>query len=113
MNEIHGVYFSETKELGIVNKVDPLNITYLRIRGMWGMQNPISVFDYLNLGDQQNTKFQTIALMKKSKYFSFPEQDRIQIEALSDNKLQINEINIKSPNNPVKLIPAILIKYTI
>ncbi|NEO31527.1 MAG: NgoPII family restriction endonuclease [Symploca sp. SIO3C6] len=113
ISEIPGVDFSETRELGRVNKVDPLNITYLRIRGMWGMQNPISVFDYLNLGDQQNKKFQVIALMRKSKYFSFPEQDRIQLETISDNQLQINEIKIKSPNNPVKLIPAILIKYTI
>ena len=34
INEIKGVEFSETKEIGRVNKVDPLGITYLRIRGM-------------------------------------------------------------------------------
>lgn len=34
------VEFAETKELGRVNRVDPLGITYLRVRGMWGIENP-------------------------------------------------------------------------
>lgn len=37
INQIPSVEFSITKELGRVNKVDPLGITYLRIRGMWGI----------------------------------------------------------------------------
>ena len=47
VNELQDVEFSETNELGRVNKVDPLGITYLRIRGMWGIENPIKVFDYV------------------------------------------------------------------
>ena len=31
---IPGIDFAETKEFGHVNKVDPLGITYLRVRGM-------------------------------------------------------------------------------
>lgn len=67
INQIPGVDFSETRELGRVNKVDPLNITYLRIRGMWGIQNHLAVFDYVNLGYQENAEFQMIAVMKNSK----------------------------------------------
>src|SRR5690606_27543800 len=37
VSSIPGVDFGETKELGRVNRVDPLGITYLRIRGMWGI----------------------------------------------------------------------------
>jgi hypothetical protein len=48
VKEIPFVEFSETKELGRVNKVDPLGITYLRIRGMWGISNPVNVYNYLN-----------------------------------------------------------------
>lgn len=44
---IPGVEFSETRELGRVNKVDPLGITYLRVRGMWGIENPWTVFKYV------------------------------------------------------------------
>lgn len=41
------VRFSQTRELGRVNCVDPLGITYLRIRGMWHIENPWKVFDYI------------------------------------------------------------------
>ena len=47
VNELQDVEFSETNELGRVNRVDPLGITYLRIHGMWGIKNPIRVFDYV------------------------------------------------------------------
>jgi hypothetical protein len=111
INRIPGVDFSKTRELGRVNKVDPLNITYLRIRGMWEIQNPLSVFDYVDLGYQKDASFQMIALMKKSKYLSLPIQDREQLEALINNNFQIIDIEIKSPNNPVQLIPAKVISY--
>jgi hypothetical protein len=111
INEIPGVEFSETKELGRVNNVDPLNLTYLRIRGMWGIKNPLSVFDYLNLDYHKNSSFQMIALMQKSKYLSFPQQDREALAALVNNNFQITDKDIKSPNNPVQLIPATVISY--
>lgn len=113
INQIPGVVFSETRELGRVNKVDPLDITYLRIRGMWGIENPLSVFEYVNLDYQKNADFQMIAIMKNSKYLSFPIEDRNQVEAISDNNFQISDVNIKSPNNPVQLIPAKVINYKI
>ena len=47
VESIPGVEFSQTRELGRVNSVDPLGITYLRIRGMWHIENPWHVFDYV------------------------------------------------------------------
>ena len=44
---IPDVVFADTKELGRVNQVDPLGITNLRIRGMWQIENPRKVFNYL------------------------------------------------------------------
>ncbi|MBE9018648.1 NgoPII family restriction endonuclease [Chroococcidiopsidales cyanobacterium LEGE 13417] len=111
INQIPGVEFSKTKELGRVNKVDPLKITYLRIRGMWGIQNPLSVFDYANLGYEKNSDFQAIAIMKTSKYLSFPAQDREGLEARLDCNLQMFDVKIKSPNNPIQLISAKIINY--
>ncbi|PSM51148.1 restriction endonuclease [Chroococcidiopsis sp. CCALA 051] len=111
INQIPGVEFSKTKELGRVNKVDPLKITYLRIRGMWGIQNPLSVFDYANLGYEKNSDFQAIAIMKTSKYLSFPAQDREGLEARLDCNLQMFDVKIKSPNNPIQLISARIINY--
>ena len=55
--------FSETKELGRVNRVDPLGITNLRIRGMWTIQNPLKV--YKELFGLNGDSFQLFALMRK------------------------------------------------
>jgi len=108
VNSLPNVEFSETKELGRVNKVDPLGITYLRIRGMWGIDNPLSVFGYVtNIEKDKNLTVN--AIMLDEKYNSFPRTDRDQIEKTSD--LSIEDIQIKSPNNPAKLLKAKLIKF--
>jgi hypothetical protein len=114
ISAIEDVNFSQTKELGRVNQVDPLEITYLRIRGMWGIKNPLYVYDYLSLYDF-NTTFQVIAIMKESKYLSFSNVSRNTLESLvnSERKLSINIQNIKSPDNPEQVIPARIINYQI
>lgn len=110
LRELGGVEFSETKELGRVNKVDPLGITYLRIRGMWGLENPIKVFDYVANVDTENGLTMN-ALMLKTKYDSFPENDRNALENLAGENLTIEDVKIKSPNNPAQLLEAKLIKF--
>lgn len=110
VNELPNVEFSETKELGRVNRVDPLGITYLRIRGMWGIENPIKVFDYIT-PSEQTSDFFVNAILLKEKYLSFPEKDRKNIEALIDDNFSIKDIKIKSPNNPAKLLEAKLLSF--
>jgi len=109
ITELEGVEFSETKELGRVNKVDPLGITYLRIRGMWHINNPIKVFNYITSVDK-NMNFNVNAIMLKDKYLSFPEEDRNNIESLNGKLLIIKDVRIKSPNNPADLLDAKLIR---
>lgn len=109
VNELPDVEFSKTKELGRVNKVDPLGITYLRIRGMWGIENPIKVFNYVS--ENKNKKFFCTALMTKNKFNSFPEEDKNNLKLLVSNNLSIKDIKIKSPNNPAKLLDAVLINF--
>ena len=48
---------SETKELGRKNKIDPLGISSLRVRGMWIFQTPQKIFEYLNF-PKQKMKFE-------------------------------------------------------
>ncbi|MBU6141840.1 NgoPII family restriction endonuclease [Patescibacteria group bacterium] len=43
----HLEFATETNEIAGVRKVDPLGITYLRIRGMWGIDAPQKVFGSL------------------------------------------------------------------
>ncbi len=99
-----------TVELGKVRKVDPLGITELRIRGMWGIENPVKVFDYVAHVDKK-IDFSVNVIMLKEKYLSFPEKDRKNIEKLTGDKFFIKDIKIKSPNNPVKLLEAKLINF--
>lgn len=97
--------FSETKELGRVNRVDPLGITNLRIRGMWTIQNPLKV--YKELFGLNGDDFQLFALMRKSKYDSFPKEDKSAIE--KETGIIIKDVKIQDPNNPAKQISAKLV----
>lgn len=100
--------FSETNEIGRINYVDPLKITNLRIRGMWLLQPPYKVFDYLNLYDNK-ANFQSIALISKKHYFNYSEESRKLIE--NNPKISIKEVFVKNPNNPIQLIESKLIIF--
>lgn len=111
INEIPNVELAETNELGRVNRVDPLGITNLRIRGMWQIQNPRKVFNYLHT--QSENKFELVAIIPTDKYNTFPNKSRDGIEKLNDKNLIINNIKVRDPNNPAKLIDAKLIKFSL
>ena len=111
INQIHGFEFEITNELGRLNNIDPLRITNLRIRGMWEIQNPSTIFDYV-VDDLPRDSLQVIAIMKKDKYDSFPETDKINIRNLLNARLTMNEIQLRDPNNPANRINAINIHYS-
>ncbi len=100
----------DTNELSGVKNVDPLEITYLRVRGMWIIENPSKVYDYIYSYDS-SAKFQCIAIMRKSKFDSFPEEDRNAINSLEN--VAIEDVKIENPNNPANLIDAKLITYKV
>lgn len=106
---IADVEFAETKELGRVNRVDPLGITYLRIRGMWHIENPFNVFGLLyhhhHKKKANNLTFSCI--LRQSKYLSFSKQDRLAIE--QHPHINCQTVNIANPDNPAQLITAKLI----
>lgn len=113
IKDIQGVELSPTNELARVNKVDPLGITNLRVRGMWDIAHPSTLYSRLNLALNQKS-FQMIVLMTASKYNSFPNIDREHIELLeSQNKIEIRDIQINSPNNTMQSILAKLFIYEI
>lgn len=108
INEIPNVELAETNELGRVNRVDPLGITNLRIRGMWQIQNPRRVFNYLHTtGDT----FELVAIIPTNKYNSFSAESKNRIENLQNLNLSIANVQVKDPNNPANLIDAKLIIF--
>ena len=99
-----GIELSETNEIAKVKKVDPLGITDLRVRGMWGIKHPSKVFEYITT---KNSKPHIKALMLKEKFYSFDDDSRNELL----KKCNIKDVKIQNPNNPAKLMDAILIEY--
>ena len=108
---IPDVVFAETKELGRVNQVDPLGITNLRIRGMWQIENPRKVFNYLH--ETTDKDFELVCIIPVEKYNSFPNESKSKLEGITEKVFSIEDKQIKNPNNPAKLIDCKLIKFCV
>jgi hypothetical protein len=104
--EIPDIEFAKTNELAGIKKVDPLGITNLRVRGMWGIAHPRKVFDYLPKS-QNDAQLELKVILLKAKYNSFPYDDKQAIE--THIKIKKFDIKIKNPNNPAQLLDAVLI----
>ena len=102
---IPDVEFGETKELGRVNKVDPLGITYLRIRGMWGIEHPSAVFRPLL--NTTNTNTNIYVLMTKESHDNLDEVPDLN-HFINQGTLTVEDIEIPNPNNPAKKLAAVL-----
>lgn len=112
VNNLPGIDFSETAELGRINKIDPLGITKLRIRGMWILQNPWKTFSYVTEFDSKK-KFEFCAIINACKYASLG-NDTVDLEALVEtvDGFSVTDKKIKNPNNPAQLIDAKIIRYS-
>ena len=107
---IHGVEFSESRELGHINRVDPLGITYMRVRGMWGIENPWKVFNYIYQRDLKKN-FTFMCVINNDKWNGFDNTSLI--TNLHEDGFQIKEVRIKNPDNPARLVDAKLITFSI
>jgi hypothetical protein len=108
---IPDVVFADTKELGRVNQVDPLGITNLRIRGMWQIENPRKVFNYLH--ETTDRDFELVCIIPTEKYSSFPKESITKLEGIKVKGFSIEDKQTKDPNNPAKLKNCKLIKLLI
>ncbi len=104
---IEGVEFSPTRELGRINRVDPLGVTYLRVRGMWHIENPWKVFSYVYRRNP-SANFNFMCIVSENKWRQFDNR-----EILTGLNLKISDVRIKNPDNPCKLSSAKLIQYEI
>jgi hypothetical protein len=108
VNSVPDVEFQKTNELGKVNKVDPLGITNMRIRGMWHISNPSKLYSQLV---NQTEDRQFYLLMREEKYLSFSKEERQIIEGINKQGFVNQVVEIRNPDNPANLIKARLIKY--
>lgn len=109
---IQGVEFTPTKELGKIKRIDPLGITNLRVRGMWHIENPFKVFNYVYQRDF-NHQFNFMAIINDEKWQSFANTNAL-IELIDKTpNASLTDIKIKNPNNPAQLKSAKLIQFFI
>lgn len=107
-----GVNFAESKELGRINKVDPLGITNLRIRGMWLIDNPWKAFDYIYQRDNSK-KFNFMCIISTEKWNSFENRNDLLDLSNRIERLNISDKQVKNPDNPAQLIDVKLITFDI
>ena len=112
VEEIQGLEFVETNELGKLKRVDPLGVTYLRVRGMWGIENPWHVFNYVYTRDMSKD-FTFMCIINEDKWLEFDNTDLLCELAYDKKKLNIDEVKIKNPDNPAQLRNAKLITFSI
>lgn len=99
---------SETRELGRINNVDPLERASLRIRGMWIIKTPIVIFsDIMKIDSSKSLNI--FALMTDEKFNSFEKSDSDKIK----KEAKMSNVAIKNPNNPKKNINAKLIHIAV
>lgn len=110
VENIEGIEFSPTRELGRINRVDPLGITYLRMRGMWHIENPWKVFSYIYQRNL-NANFNFMCLVGKHKWDTFANRENLMLLQEKYSKLKISDVEIRNPDNPAKLNDAKLISY--
>lgn len=111
VESISGIEFAESKELGHINKVDPLGITYMRVRGMWGIQNPWAVFDYIYQCDTTK-EFNFMCIINESKWNSLNNTNILEDLERRTLGLTIRNVRVKNPDNPAQLNNAKLISFS-
>ncbi len=111
IEQIGNVELAETVELGRVNKVDPLGITSLRVRGMWCIKNPLKVFSNHYLPDNKKI-FNFMSIINLNKWNTFANHnDLIELSKI-DQRVKIQDIKIIDPNNTAKKKEAKLITFS-
>lgn len=112
INAIAEVTPVKTGELGVVDRVDPLGITYMRINGSWHIANPMKVLRGIYQKNEE-ADFNLMALISKTKYNSFPDDDIKLFEDFvgANEGLSIEDVKMHNPDNPARLIDVKLIKY--
>ena len=112
LQSIENVELAQTNELGRLNKVDPLGITNMRIRGMWTIMNPLKVFNYVYMPNSSKT-FNFMCLINSEKYATLSNIKNLEGFTNEIPDLNIKDVKVKNPNNPAQLIECKLITFAI
>ena len=111
LHKAENVTFDEkSTELGRAIKVDPLERTILRVRGMWEIQHPNKAFRDL-IGQQSTENFQMLAVVRESKYQQILNSDQNLETTIERLGIQVTTAQVLDPNNKAKLLNVRVVQY--
>jgi hypothetical protein len=84
----------------------------MRVRGMWGIENPWKVFEYVYKRDKSR-KFNFMCIINQDKWDRFENTQELIDLSKINSSLNIFSIRIKNPDNPAQLKNAKLITFYI
>ena len=108
ISESSGLTLAPTNELANIRKIDPLNRSILRVRGMWSLKNPNNAFEHLT---SMNSSTQFYVMLREKTYNALPLSDREQLESLKLSELQNRIVSIPDPDDSSQEIEARFISY--
>lgn len=113
ISNINGLSSVESKELARIGEIDGLDITKLRVRAMWTIQHPNTVFNTFVSNDDTD-KFRIYALILKETFESYPKDDiKILNQLISDGKITKLNTTVTDPDDKSKKLNVVLLKLLI
>ena len=114
IGSLDNISLVNSREIAHVANIDPLNITSLRVRGMWTIDNPINVFNYV-YSRPTNCAFSLMFLVSRTRWDNYMNNEQLINLAGNPNidgeRLKIKYCRIKAPDNPQILKDAVLVTY--
>lgn len=97
-----GLQYSETNELGRVNRADPLGRASLRVRGMWQIMDPSRAFADI-APPIEGREFFAYAIMEREKYAEI---------GPAPAGVSAKDAKVPDPNNPARLMDAVVLEVS-
>ena len=97
-----GLEYSDTRELGRVNRADPLGRASLRVRGMWQIIDPSRAFQAV-APPLDGREFYAYAIMEREKAISF---------GPTPEGVLSRQARLPDPNNPARQIDAAIMEVS-
>jgi hypothetical protein len=97
-------------ELGRVTRIDPLNRTQLRIRGMWLIEHPRVAFAEL-FSSAKSAGFRLYGVMRQEKYQQLLAQEPMLETSLKQAGCVISPKNVLDPNNRARVLEVATLQF--
>lgn len=101
----------DTNEIASILHVDPLNITRLRVRGMWLIKNPSVVFKEVLPENKADGNFLATMVLTEEKYISLLDELKLTEEYIIKDGYAITKSFLPNPNNPAENINGVILTY--